>query len=244
MAEQKLLSIYGRIGEAIGESLENVCNMQEEERQGLIVTLGLEDEVKKITQGTVNNCDDAVDISDDESDNALSLFERISQAIGESVASVEAMSRAEKTQLITVLGLEKYVKDEEEHENTPSTVIDVADLSTDSDEDVLVKDETGTVRGWGECPVCSQLLPNSKLQLHAMACQGIEFNGGDGLEVNPMEVQTKCSMCDCLVPDLVMEEHRETCWGNNSNKRRIETPMERRRNKYPKTTYWASAPKK
>ena len=98
--------------------------------------------------------------------------------------------------------------------------------------------------GWGECPVCQQLMPLIKLELHAMACQGIHLNGGLGLEVNPMEVQSRCSMCNCLVPDLVMMEHRETCWANNSNKRRIETPMERRKSKFPKTTHWASVPRR
>ena len=33
-------------------------------------------------------------------------------------------------------------------------------------------------------------MPLSKLELHAMACQGIHLNGGIGLEVNPMEVLT------------------------------------------------------
>ena len=28
-----------------------------------------------------------------------------------------------------------------------------------------------TGAGWGECPVCGQLLPRDKLGLHAMACQ-------------------------------------------------------------------------
>ena len=114
--------------------------------------------------------------------------------------------------------------------------------------------EGGGGGGWGECPVCdqvrrvvccrnshhkvsSQLMPTHKLALHAMACQGLHLNGGEGLEVNPMEVQTRCSMCDCLVPDLVIQEHMETCWANNRNKRRIETPMERRKNKFPKTSH-------
>merc|ERR1712029_1188081 len=180
------------------------------------------------------------------------------------------MSRREKSQLITALGLEEYVENESDNSdsiditddinNTSSAVIDVADISTD---DVVAVDNSsandcessafdvdtgasvsGVARGWGECPVCDQILPNDRLQLHAMACQGIQFNGGEGLEVNPMDVQSKCTMCGCLVPDLVMLEHRETCWANDSKKRRIETPMERRRSKYPKTTYWASAPKK
>ena len=87
-------------------------------------------------------------------------------------------------------------------------------------------------------------MPVSKLELHAMACQGLHLNGGIGLEVNPMEVQSRCPMCNCLVPDLVLLEHRETCWANNSQKRRIETPMERRKSKFPKTTHWASVPRR
>merc|ERR1719414_1359557 len=148
------------------------------------------------------------------------------------------MSRRERTQLVSALGLEQFAEHESENsesiditddaKNTSSAVIDVADISTD--------DDSGVARGWGECPVCDQILPNDKLQLHAMACQGIQFNGGEGLEVNPMDVQSKCTMCGCLVPDLVMLEHRETCWANDSKKRRIETPLERRRTKYPKTT--------
>ena len=88
------------------------------------------------------------------------------------------------------------------------------------------------------------MLPLHKLELHAMACQGLHLNGGQGLEVNPMEVQSRCGMCSCLVPDLVMEEHRETCWANNRAKRRIETPMERRKSKFPKTSHWSSAPRR
>ena len=49
----------------------------------------------------------------------------------------------------------------------------------------------GAGGGWGECPVCSQLMALHKLELHAMACQGLHLNGGAGLEVNPMEVQSR-----------------------------------------------------
>ena len=52
----------------------------------------------------------------------------------------------------------------------------------------------------------------------------------------------RCSLCDCLVPDLVMEEHRETCWANNRNKRRIQTPMERRKAKFPKERFHVIPP--
>ena len=264
MSDKELLKIYQRIGEAIGEDLETIISMHPNERDGLIVTLGLEETVKKAQEKGNQS-------SNTEADD-LTLDERISIAIGEPLESVKNMSRRERTQLVSALGLEQFAEHESENsesiditddaKNTSSAVIDVADISTDDDDVVAVNDASsndgesvafdvntsasvsGVARGWGECPVCDQILPNDKLQLHAMACQGIQFNGGEGLEVNPMDVQSKCTMCGCLVPDLVMLEHRETCWANDSKKRRIETPLERRRTKYPKTTYWASAPKK
>ena len=43
-----------------------------------------------------------------------------------------------------------------------------------------------------------------------------------------MDVQTKCSVCSNLVPDLVYEEHKQTCWANTDNKRvgRLVTGLE------------------
>lgn len=256
------MSVYKRIGEAVGESLEAVCDMQEEERRELIQTLGLQEVVDNIEQGRGQQ--EIIDITEPKIEpEDGNINEKIAAAIGETVESVVRMPKTEKKQLIEVLGLGHLVKDDDDDAGGPSTVIDTAELSSDSDDDLLLANtETGdnndnvvisdtedgggggVVRGWGECPVCQQIMPNSKLGLHAMACQGIELNGGEGLEVNPMEVQSKCGMCGCLVPDLVMEEHREGCWGNNANKRRIQTPMERRRAKYPKTNMWAAAPRK
>ena len=253
-----LMSVYKRIGEAIGETLEAVCNMQEEERRELIQTLGLQEVVNNIEQGR----GEIIDITEPKSEKkAANINEKIAAAIGETVESVVRMPKTEKKQLIEILGLGNLVKDDDDDTGGPSTVIDTAELSSDSDDDILLANtETGdnndnivisdteegggVARGWGECPVCQQIMPNTKLGLHAMACQGIELNGGEGLEVNPMEVQSRCGMCGCLVPDLVMEEHREGCWGNNANKRRIQTPMERRRAKHPKTNLWAAAPRK
>ena len=229
------MTVYTRIGEAIGETLETVCCMKDEERDQLIETLGLGEVIKNIRKKDIKE-----ETEDNRHDNE-SLNDKISVAIGEPVEAVELMGQSEKDQLIAVLGLEQFKEEE-----APS-VIDIDDNDSEDDDDsVLVDNGTGQVMnpGWGECPVCGQLMRNTKLQYHAMACQGLHLNGGDGLEVNPMEVQSKCSMCGCLVPDLVMEEHKQSCWGNNSNKRRIETPMERRQAKYPKTNYWASAPRK
>ena len=70
-----------------------------------------------------------------------------------------------------------------------------------------------------------------------MACQGIGLNGGEGGNiVNPMDVgtlfwkrvktknfyhqvQSRCPTCNCLVPDLVFDEHRQTCWAKSDTKR-------------------------
>ena len=249
------MSVYKRIGEAVGETLEAGCSMKEEERRQLIQTLGLQEVVDYIEQGRSDTMQPKSERGDGDID------EKIAAAIGETVESVKRMQKLEKEELIKVLGLGHLVKNDGVES---SSVIDTADLSSDSDDDLILANTNsgynndnivisdtedggepgGVARGWGECPVCQQLMPNHKLGLHAMACQGIEFNGGEGLEVNPMEVQSKCGTCGCLVPDLVMEEHREECWGNNANKRRIQTPMERRRAKFPKTNHWAVAPRK
>ena len=116
----------------------------------------------------------------------------------------------------------------------------------------------------------SQLFRLPELQLHAMACQGVGLNGGEGGNmVNPMDVsymfpedvvnigffcqvQSRCETCNCLVPDLVFDEHRQTCWAKSDTKKvisfalkqyqpkcisitlsqRIATPMENRKRKY------------
>ena len=124
-------SVYERIGEAIGESLESVCSMQEEERRELIITLGLED--------TVNRIEDRVQgrVKDDPDPGKLTVIQRIAAAIGETVENVTKLPGAEIGQLVRVLGLEDLAaQEDEEHVDSGgsgggSAVIDVADLSTD-----------------------------------------------------------------------------------------------------------------
>merc|ERR1712059_53767 len=193
----------------------------------------------------------------------LTLFQQVASAIGETLEAVCNMQDKERRELISVLGLEMV---EEKAEAEDQTVKDeVENIWVSSDEDVE-EDERGTNvsfsnmcaggngsgrtaeggggAGWGECPMCEQLLPLPTLQLHSMVCQGIAYNGGEGLEVNPMDVQTKCKVCSCLIPELVYDEHKETCWANTDNRRRIATPMERRKEKYGTNRGWATAPKK
>ena len=93
-----------------------------------------------------------------------------------------------------MLGLEEAAKQAELQDAAAVTsVVEVVD-SDDSDDELLVEPVSpgpgrgwgelpGEEGGWGECPVCEQLLPLDKLQLHAMACQGLHLNGGEGLEV-------------------------------------------------------------
>ena len=233
--------LYERIAAATGETRETVEEMEEEERRELMVTLGL--------------------------GHSETVFSQLAAATGETMEAVISMQEEERDQLVQVLGLKlsqviRVGEDDEEDDDDEDCVL----VKTNHEGSIVISDEDSPTRpgvsassqadggsggsggggppGWGECPVCQQLMPLIKLELHAMACQGIHLNGGVELEVNPMEVQSRCRMCHCLVPDLVMLEHRETCWANNSQKRRIETPMERRKSKFPKTTHWASVPRR
>ena len=84
-----------------------------------------------------------------------------------------------------------------------STAIEIQD----EDEEEGTGEDAGTRTGWGECPMCtevilqnlaewlkaSQLFRLPELQLHAMACQGVGLNGGEGGNmVNPMDVSVFC----------------------------------------------------
>eukprot|EP00092_Neocalanus_flemingeri_P010867 GFUD01011703.1.p1 GENE.GFUD01011703.1~~GFUD01011703.1.p1 ORF type:complete len:218 (-),score=76.83 GFUD01011703.1:173-826(-) len=211
------MAVYHQIAEAIGETLEAVCNMQEKEREELIKVLGLEDAIKKAQEEDSTATSAVIDTADLDSDDEVLLPYTAKEDDNIWVSSddegdVEAVGAASSGG------------------GSKRKAVDSLDLSGP--------------RGWGECPVCDQMMPLSKLQLHAMACQGLHLNGGDGLEVNPMDVQTRCSVCSNLVPDLVYEEHKQTCWANTDNKRRILTPMERRHAQFPKTKYWGTVPKK
>ena len=72
------------------------------------------------------------------------------------------------------------------------------------------EEDAGGRTGWGECPMCtevslekladcrknSQLFRLPERQLHAMACQGVGLNGGEGGNmVNPMDVSIFLSPC-------------------------------------------------
>ena len=103
------MSLYKRIGEAVGESLEDVCNMQEEERRELIQTLGLQEVVDSIEQGRA----EIIDITETKTelkDGDINV--KIAAAIGETVDSVERMPKKEKRELTEVLGLGHLVNDE------------------------------------------------------------------------------------------------------------------------------------
>jgi len=219
MSLSATMAVYQQIATATGETVESVCNMQEKEREELIKVLGLEQAVKDAQKNAVTTSS-IIDVGEIESDDEI---------------LVNTVVKEDNTNI--------WVSSDEEGdvEVVSGSSSGVAGGSKRKAEDVL--DMSGP-RGWGECPVCDQMMPLSKLQLHAMACQGLEFNGGTGLEVNPYDVQSRCSVCNNLVPDLVYDEHKQTCWANTDNKRRILTPMERRKAQFPKTKYWGSVPRK
>jgi len=213
------MAVYQQIAMAIGETMEAVCNMQEKERGELIKVLGLEQAIKDAQKDDATTSS-IIDVGEIDSDDDV----LVNTVVKEDSTNIWVSSDEEGD--VEVVG-------------GPSG--SSGGGSKRKAEDVL--DLSGP-RGWGECPVCDQMMPLSKLQLHAMACQGIDLNGGSGLEVNPYDVQSRCTVCNNLVPDLVYEEHKETCWANTDNKRRILTPMERRKAQFPKTKYWGSVPKK
>ena len=125
---EQLTSVYERIGKAIGESLESVCSMREEERRELIITLGLEDTVSRIEDRAKGR------VKDDPDPGKLTVIQRIAAAIGETVENVTNLPVAERRQLVQVLGLEELTaQEDEEHVDCGggSAVIDVADLSSD-----------------------------------------------------------------------------------------------------------------
>jgi len=211
--------VYQQISMAIGETMEAVCNMQEKEREELIKVLGLEEAVRNAQEEDNAATSNVIDVGEIDSDDEV----LVATAVREDDTNIWVSS------------------DDEGDVQVVGAASSGSGGSKRKAEDSL--DLSGP-RGWGECPVCDQMMPLSKLQLHAMACQGLLLNGGNGLEVNPYDLQTRCSVCTNLVPDLVYEEHKETCWANTDNKRRILTPMERRKSQFPKTNYWGTVPKK
>lgn len=193
--------------------------MQEKEREELIKVLGLEEAVKNAQEEDNAATSNVIDAGEIDSDDEV----LVATAVREDDTNIWVSS------------------DDEGDVEVVGAASSGSGGSKRKAEDGL--DLSGP-RGWGECPVCDQMMPLSKLQLHAMACQGLLLNGGNGLEVNPYDLQTRCTVCSNLVPDLVYNEHKETCWANTDNKRRILTPMERRKSQFPKTKYWGSVPKK
>lgn len=206
---------------AIGETVEAVCNMQEKEREELIKVLGLEEAVKNAQEEDNATPSSVIDTGEIDSDDEV----LVDTPVREDDTNIWVSSDSEGD--VQVVGAASNSRGTGSSKRKAGDGLDLSGP-----------------RGWGECPVCDQMMPLSKLQLHAMACQGLELNGGSGLEVNPYDVQTKCTVCSNLVPTLVYDEHKQTCWANTDTKRRILTPMERRKAQFPKNKYWGTVPKK
>ena len=154
------MAVYQQIAMAIGETMEAVCNMQQKEREELIKVLGLEQAIKDAQKDNATTSS-VIDVGEIDSDDEV---------------LVNTVVKEDSTNI--------WVSSDEEGDvevvSGPSGSAGGGGGSKRKAEDVL--DMSGP-RGWGECPVCDQMMPLSKLQLHAMACQGIDLNGGSGLEV-------------------------------------------------------------
>jgi len=151
------MAVYHQIASATGETIEAVCNMQEKERNDLIKVLGLEDTM----------------IAAQESENSATASAVIDTKDIESDDDV----------LVTSDSIKQSNFWDSSDEEGDVEVVAVASSSGSNKRKMTSDLDLSGPSGWGECPVCDQMMPLSKLQLHAMACQGLEYNGGSGLEV-------------------------------------------------------------
>jgi len=215
------LEVFRKVALAIGESLESVCSMQEKERKELIEVLGFKVEAQlEIPDGDDETSKDKICLDDSDDEPLKDNHDNDNIFIdSEDEALAEALAASRQS---------------------AAAAIEIEDDDGDDEEEESMR------TGWGECPMCTELFRLPELQLHAMACQGIGLNGGEGGNiVNPMDVQSRCPTCNCLVPDLVFDEHRQTCWAKSDTKRRVATPMENRKRKYgADAAKFSSVPKK
>ena len=157
MDESKMMIVFQKIAIATGETLDDICNMQEEERNALISVLDLKNEMP------CSRLQEPIIIAN-ETDSDDDILVKSPQKEKLSSSSVWISSDDE---------------DQKRDQVGPGPTGAFSSKKRKVEEDQL--EYSG--RGWGECPVCDQIMPIPKLQLHAMACQGLEGNGGSGLEV-------------------------------------------------------------
>jgi len=114
--------------------------------------------------------------------------------------------------------------------------IDFVVIEDDEDDDETVDDKKQHNRvlkqekptpSYIECPVCDRMFPAHEIEEHASGCQGLAMNGVNGLHVNVMDEQQKCSFCLNLIPLFVMEEHVEECQARGV-RTRVVSDIERR----------------
>jgi len=217
------LEVFRKVALAIGESLESVCSMQEKERKELMEVLGFKVEAQLEIPDS--------DGDDETSKNKICLDDSDDEPLKDNHDNDNIFIDSEDEALAEALAASR---------KSAAAAIEIEDNDDEEEEEESMR------TGWGECPMCTELLRLPELQLHAMACQGIGLNGGEGGNiVNPMDVQSRCPTCNCLVPDLVFDEHRQTCWAKSDTKRRVATPMENRKRKYgADASKFSSVPKK
>lgn len=91
--------------------------------------------------------------------------------------------------------------------------------------------DVGKIPKFGDCPVCQRRMKMEELEEHAMGCQGIEMNGGNGLHVNIYDRKARCDFCNQLIPEIIMDEHVDDCPARGIRKRVIPPAEKIRMNK-------------
>ena len=147
---------------AIGETMEAVCTMQEKEQEEFIKVLGLEEAVKNVQEEDNATPSSVIDTGEIDSDDEVLVY----TPVREDQDDINIWVSSDSDGDVQVVGAASNSRGAGGSKRKAGGGLDLSGP-----------------RGWGECPVCDQMIPLSKLQLHAMACQGLELDGGSGLEV-------------------------------------------------------------
>ena len=157
-----------QVAAAIGDSLEAVCSMQEQERSQLIAVLGLDTAAKRPAAIATT---------------PAAAARAAKRPAASSVKVATTSAKVVKTEEIEVI-LDS--DDEPLHENHDNDHIFVS--SDEELNEVIAKTAGGVAvvkeeergreeeeeevnTGWGECPMCTQLFRIPELRLHCMACE-------------------------------------------------------------------------
>merc|ERR1719153_1703679 len=131
--------------------------MQEKERKELMEVLGFKVEAKLEIPDS--------DGEDETSKDQISLDDSDDEPLKDNHDNDNIFIDSEDEALVEALAASR---------KSAAAAIEIEDDDGDDEEERMRT-------GWGECPMCTELFRLPELQLHAMACQGIGLNGGEGV---------------------------------------------------------------